>query len=355
MITLLYGIRLAKKMYKVKRTIRYMGNKIKLLDFIIPEIIKYTKKDEIVCELMAGTNSVMYALKEKRCVYTNDIQYYSYIIANALIKNNSETISSKKAILELYNNYELNRKMKYFNFFVKNYSDTYFSFGQCEEIDSIRYAIEKVNNNDRKCLYLVSLMYAMCICQSTSGHFAQYLPSDNPRLKSIREKSIFDVFLKKCDDFQDIVFNKYDNKCFNKNYIDLINEKWFDKVSLVYIDPPYTTEQYSRFYHVLETVCKYDNPNLEYKGLYRTDRFNSPFSLRTQAFKEFDKLLSVLSNKNKKIVISYSTKGIVKEYELEYLIKKYFKNCKIKKTSYKHSTQGKGNIKIEELLFIAYN
>ena len=316
---------------------------------------KYTKKDEIVCELMAGTNSVMYALKEKRCVYANDIQYYSYIIANALIKNNSETISSKKAILELYNNYELNRKMKYFNFFVKNYSDTYFSFGQCEEIDSIRYAIEKVNNNDRKCLYLVSLMYAMCICQSTSGHFAQYLPSDNPRLKSIREKSIFDVFLKKCDDFQDIVFNKYDNKCFNKNYIDLINEKWFDKVSLVYIDPPYTTEQYSRFYHVLETVCKYDNPNLEYKGLYRTDRFNSPFSLRTQAFKEFDKLLSVLSKKNKKIVISYSTKGIVKEYELEYLIKKYFKNCKIKKTSYKHSTQGKGNIKIEELLFIAYN
>ena len=40
---------------------------------------------------------------------------------------------------------------------------------------------------------------------------------------------------------------------------------------------------------------------------------------------------------------------------MEYLLKKHFKNCETKRTSYNHSTQGKGNINLEELLFIAYN
>ena len=332
-----------------------MGNKTKLLNFIIPEILKYTTSNDIVCELMSGTNSVTYALKDKRCVYTNDIQYYSFIIANALIKNNNEIINSDTAINDLKDNFKLNISSKNYDFFETNYSNTYFSLSQCIEIDSIRYAIEKIDNFTRKCLYLVSLMHAMCICQATSGHFAQFLPQNHPRLKKNKDRSIWDVFIKKCDDFSEIVFNNFDNKCFNKDYISLINSDDFNDIKLVYIDPPYTGEQYSRFYHVLETICKYDNPKLEHKGLYRTDRFISPFSLRTKVFDEFDKLLSLLSNKNKIVIISYSTKGLMKEYELEFLIKKYFKNCEIKRTKYNHSTQGKGNINLEELLFVAYN
>jgi len=29
------------------------------------------------------------------------------------------------------------------------------------------------------------------------------------------------------------------------------------------LDPPYSGEQYSRFYHVLETATKYDNPEID--------------------------------------------------------------------------------------------
>lgn len=342
-------------MFDAKKTIRYMGNKSKLLDFIVPEILNHTSNDDVICELMSGTNAITYALKKHRCVYTNDIQYYSYIIACALIKNNSITIKSDEALIELKENFDYNIQNKVYDFFEKNYSDTYFSKNQCIEIDSLRYAIEKVTNVDRKNLYLVSLMHAMCICQATSGHFAQYLPQDHPRLKSISKKSIFDEFLKKCDDFNNIVFSTFENKCFNEDYVDLINSKEFEKVKMVYIDPPYTGEQYSRFYHILETVCKYDNPALEFKGLYRTDRYTSSFSLRKKAFDEFEKLLKLLSNKKKKIIISYSTKGLIKDYELEYLIRKYFHNCETKRINYNHSTQGKGTINLEELLFVGYN
>lgn len=34
------------------------------------------------------------------------------------------------------------------------------------------------------------------------------------------------------------------------------------KADVVYIDPPYNSRQYSRFYHVLETLTKWDKPKL---------------------------------------------------------------------------------------------
>ena len=302
-----------------------MGNKNKLLDFIVPEILKISKKDDVVCELMCGTCCIGYAIKESRVLYENDIQYYSYIIAKGLIENNDVTISSKASKTDLSNNYVLNIKEKHFSFFEDNYSDTYFSKKQCQDIDSIRYAIEKVNNDYKKALYLIALMNAMCVCQSTSGHFAQYLPANHPRLAKIRTKSVWETFLKKCDDFQSLIFSNYSNKAFNENYKELIESEDFKKVNVVYIDPPYTGEQYSRFYHVLETACKYDNPQLEFKALYRKDRFTSELSLRKKAFEEFENLLKTLANKNKKVVLSYSTKGLLKEYEMEFLFKKYFK------------------------------
>lgn len=340
-------------MYNCIKTIRYMGNKNRLLDFIVPEILKISKEGDVVCELMCGTCCVGYAIKDCRTIYENDIQYYSYVIAKGLIENNDTTISSTTAFNDLYSFFELNLKEKRFCFFEKEYSDTYFSEKQCLEIDSIRYAISQVQEN-KQYLYLVSLMNAMCVCQSTSGHFAQYLPSDHPRLESIRSRSIWNEFLEKCNDFNQLFFSKYSNQCFNVDYKVLINSKSFNAVDVVYVDPPYTGEQYSRFYHVLETVCKYDNPQLEYKGLYRKDRFTSDLSLRKKAFNEFDNLLKVLSDKKKKVVLSYSTKGLLKEYEMEFLFKKYFKTYYVKRMPYNHSTQGKGSVELEELLFIGY-
>jgi len=49
-----------------------------------------------------------------------------------------------------------------------------------------------------------------------------------------------------------------------------------------YLDPPYTADQYSRFYHLLETLARGDRPGIDsVKARYRSDRFRSAFSLRT--------------------------------------------------------------------------
>ena len=73
--------------YDYIHTIRYMGNKNKLLSAIIPEIENVTKPGDVVCDLMAGTNSIGYALKKRNKIISNDIQFYSYVIGSFMLGN----------------------------------------------------------------------------------------------------------------------------------------------------------------------------------------------------------------------------------------------------------------------------
>lgn len=341
--------------YNNIKTIRYMGNKNKLLDFIIPEIKNVTKKGDIICDLMAGTCSVAYALKDRNIIYTNDVQYYSYIIGKAMIENNSELINIKTAEEEIIPLFEENNKKGIFTYFQDNFADTYFSLEQCKEIDSLRYAIDNVTNEYRKDLYLVSLMYSMSKCESTTGHFAQYLPKDHKRVIPLRKKKILKEFMDKCEELNSLVFSKFENKSFNMDYKDFFKTEEFKKVDCFYIDTPYTGEQYSRFYHVLETICKNDNPELEFKGKYRKDRYLSDFSLRANVKVEFKKMLSILSDNDKKVVLSYSNKALIPVDELEFIFGKIFKHVKLITTEYSHSSQGKGSAKLDEILIVAHN
>ena len=129
--------------YPFIQTIRYMGNKGKLLDYIIPEIEKLTKPGDVICDIMAGTNVICYALKNRNIIIANDIQFYSYIISKCML-GNFTIPSTEKAHCDLDFNIEDNKINKHFYFFVENYTDTYFAGHQCLDIDSFRYAIEKV-------------------------------------------------------------------------------------------------------------------------------------------------------------------------------------------------------------------
>lgn len=339
---------------------RYMGNKQKLLNFIIPYIIQETREGDTVFDLFSGTHSVGYALKERNRILGNDVLLSSYIIGKAIIENNLFLISSIKAKTDLYHIYQENIQERYYSFFAERYSDTYFSAAQCIDIDSIRYAIKKASLNEyHKALYLTALIYAMCYAQSTPGHFAQYMPSSHPRIKELQKISIWEVFLRKCDDLN-VNFSGFENKVFNSDYRCFFeNEEYrelLSEVAIFYIDPPYTGEQYSRFYHLLETVIKYDNPLLFHKGLYREDRFKSKFCYLKTVTEEFDYLLKNISGfKFPKAVISYANTGLIPYQEVLKICEKYFRNVFCKKYLYPHSTQGKGINAVTEFLFICGN
>ena len=332
------------------KTIRYMGIKTKLLEPILEAIKSVTPADGIVCDLMAGSNAVSYALKEFYTVYTNDVQYYSYIISKAVIENQSATISKMSASLDLEDNIIFNKKNKVYDFFEKTYSNTYFSKEQCVDIDSILYAIEKINDSQKKSLYLFALMTAMCKVQSTPGHFAQYMPSTHKRIIPLQQMNLLQEFKDKCNQYSDIFFSNKTNKAFCKDYKELFSKHCIDNVDTIYLDSPYSQEQYSRFYHILETVVKYDNPEVHYKAKYRNDRFMSDFCYKKKVGHEFETIIKYAALNKINLVISYSNKGVISIEKLLDICNIYFQNVSIKYIEYKHSTQGKGNTSLSEVI-----
>ena len=333
--------------------LNYQGSKKNLLEFIINNIEEYINSNKAVLDIFAGTSAVGYALKRKYNVYANDSELYAYTIAKALLcfneKNewkqienefvkrykqnldklgsvfsnfiNKETKAIKEndssSLRELYNQFPIIWKQNEFNYwenkikdisdlrkykneipymlFTTYYSSTYFGIEQSVEIDSIRYAIEDIENENIRCMLLSSLYYAMKECVfSKDGHMAQPLDicGHDKKLISVRRKCIYSIFKEKVEEFCSDKFltNINKNCAFNMTMEKLISNKIVkDNVGFIYADPPYTDMQYSRYYHLLNTVTLYDYMYISTyrgqlsKGLYREERFQSPLSQRSQA------------------------------------------------------------------------
>lgn len=330
-------------------TIRYMGNKTKMLEDINALIISMVPKGSLICDIMAGTNSVGMSLKNDFKIVTNDVEYYSYVLSRALISNNYLNDLDQLALEfdKIYSNISSQNQYTYFS---QNYTDKFFSYEQSVEIDDIRYAIDKIGK--QKYVLLTSLMYAINVAQSSPGHFAAFLDKNTKRVQSLRKISIYNKFREKLIELIKYVklFDENNNQSFNMDFKEFLETEISDKIDLYYVDPPYSGEQYSRFYHLLNTLCKYDNPNIKFKAGYRDDRFMSNFSYRSKVKREFEILISGIKKKNSKLVISYSNRGLMNIEEIIDIVKAHYELVDSISIDYKHSTMGKGNSKLTEYL-----
>lgn len=103
-----------------------------------------------------------------------------------------------------------------------------------------------------------------------------------------------------------------------------------DAADLYYLDPPYTAQQYSRFYHVLETICTYEYPQLFVSGalttgLYPTNRYKSAFSSKRKAPVAFQTITKSAKSNGVALAISYSqsaaaSRGNARMISLEQLL-----------------------------------
>jgi adenine-specific DNA methylase len=119
------------------------------------------------------------------------------------------------------------------------------------------------------------------------------------------------------------------------------------EVDIIYADPPYTRDHYSRFYHVLETLCLRDDPKISTvrignkdftsRGIYRQNRHQSPFCIKSQAPTAFLNLFRRVRQLNVPLVISYSPyisnsnarPRLMTIQEIEELARKYFARVNI--------------------------
>jgi adenine-specific DNA-methyltransferase len=257
-----------------------------------------------------------------------------------------------------------------YSMILTRYGGTYFGYEQAAEADSVRSALDSLHatsqiDDDTYRFALIGLCGVLSKVSTTTGHFAQPLkPKFRSGLKfrSQRARSVLSEWASILPSLRALGSQSWrsKNRAFRGDAIDLLNDLRGEKnrPTIVYADPPYTKDQYSRYYHILETLILYDFPDCEGTGLYRPDRATSSFSQASRVEEALDELFESISRLSASLILSYPAEGLLPNSTaiIPRMIKNHFgRNPDIVELEYVHSTMGasKGKDKhsVREILY----
>jgi len=293
---------------------RYTGSKYKLSDWIV-ELIDKNCTGNSFCDIFAGTSIISYKmLKKVKHLILNDFLFSNNTIYKAFYGKGIYDLSKLESIAAKY--IEKNANKLGDNYMSRNFGGKFFSYHDAKMIGYIRNNIEslkaKITEKEYDIL-LTSLLYSSDKAANTVGHYDAYIKG-----KAIPDKFFFQLI--KPIDTKDTIVDIYredSNKLANTL-----------KCDIVYIDPPYNSRQYSRFYHVLENLTKWEKPKLEGVALKPKPENMSEYC-RSAASEVFKELIDKLNCKY--IVVSYNntydskSKSSENKMDLEF-IKETLKN-----------------------------
>ena len=413
--------------YKEISTLQYMGSKARIISHICDPIIR-NKSIQTVVDLFAGTGSVGYALKSYKNVISNDIEYYAFIINQAILNGCSfsepdeasfwtaveqqyiflqgkisAALSAENSFFvddvdyKLYQAFcektpsvfephsddprmkELVELVSHITpgnepaldfpcLFLTYFANAYFGVAQCCQIDALRSIIEQITDEHTKNILLTALMSVMSAAASTTTHFAQFLKvkskSTCNNLLSKRKINIIEECKALLKEYREAGLCSKEgyakSDCYNLDFSECLDSIALDNRTLVYADPPYFKEHYSRYYHVLNTLCLYDYPTMAINpqthelsiGRYREDRRVSDFGKKAKALGAFETLITKCARARSWLMISYSDNSIVDIADLQTLAEKQY-DVLIEKVELSHSKQGRSSTsKVDEYIFI---
>lgn len=311
---------------------RYLGNK----ESIVPEIQALLQEKDIYNDDMfffdafCGSGSVAEHFKEKYNIIINDNLTWSVTYTHGRICAATCTFSALGFDPFEYLN-ENNECLEGFNY--KTYAPTdtarmYFTPENAGRIDYFRWQIEDWKlkgklTEDEYCYLLACLIESVSDVSNTAGVYGAFLKKwDSRALKPI-------VFSKV--DFIDAPYKSL--KSYNDKIENIISDVDCD---ILYLDPPYTQNQYGTQYHLLETLVLNDSPAVSpVTGSRRTAPMRSDWSKEYKANILFD--LVIAKTKAKYIILSYNNDGFMSKDYIEAVLKRYGKpeTYVCKKMSYK--------------------
>ena len=310
---------------------RYIGRKTNLLPYIEDVVLKNTSRKGVFCDLFAGTHSVAAHFKKLGFrIISNDLLCLSYVFGRALIQNNK--VPTFRKLTNLPNAFPTGlshgmvaylRVLKYLNRlegvsdgFIYNvycpggdnvYKRQYLSDENGRKVDAVRLRIEEWRRDnliteDEYYLLLLPLLEAVSKVTNISGTYGAYLKGWDAR--TYKELTL--------EPINPIPSNK-EHAVYQEDANCLIGQIECD---ILYIDPPYNARQYITNYHFLETVSRYDNPEIYGKtGLRSHSKTEkSEYCSQGRCIHAFSELIS--SAKAKHIIVSYNSEGIMSEAEI---------------------------------------
>lgn len=204
-------------------------------------------------------------------------------------------------------------------FVYENYSPggsgrMYFSQENAGRIDYFRQQIEEWKNQGRiseeEYVYLLA-----CLLESVSD--------------VSNTAGVYGAFLKHWDKraLKPIVFSKIDASDGAAGVVEGYNEKIEEIISdvecdILYLDPPYTQNQYGTQYHLLETLILNDNPPIsKVTGSRPTAPMRSNWSKMYHAHILFEKVIADTTAQH--IVLSYNNDGFMSKDYIEKTMKRF--------------------------------
>jgi len=346
---------------------RFIGNKEKLLEKIYHKVVAIGIKEGSFCDFFAGTANVGKFFKEKGFdVTSSDILYFSYVLQRAYVENNQhpkftkllnalKIKNGKLSAIESVREY-LNKLPGVDGFIYKNYTEEgtkngnhtrkYFVAKNGKKIDAIRTQIEEWKSNNlisenEYFILLALLIESVPFYANISGVYAAFLKKYDPRaLKNLQIKPI------------NLCVNGGKHIVHNKNSMELINKINTD---VLYIDPPYNNRQYAPNYHLLETIAKYDDPQIKgVSGMRDYTEQKSEFCNKNSALLALEKIAKTA--KYKVLILSYNSEGIMSQKDIISILQKYG-NVEVNNIDYpRFKSNSNGNSKhmttIQEQLYV---
>lgn len=317
---------------------RFIGNKENLVDKIYQVMQSKNIEGDSFFDFFAGTTSVgKYFKKLDYQIFSSDLLYFSYVLQQAYIVNNEEQNFKK-----LLNNINLQSSLllasplflvvEYLNqikpvegFIYRNYTPSgtsdlsqprmYYSDENGKIIDAIRQQIENwkigglINQNEYFVL-LACLIETVPFYANITGVFGAFQKKwDIRATKKLILRPI------------ESIINKKENYSFNDNSVNLSCKI---KADIFYLDPPYNQRQYAPNYHLLETIAKYDNPEIKgVTGLRNYDNQKSSFCNAINGIIELSRIAKEANCKT--LILSYNTEGIMPQEKIISTLENYGK------------------------------
>lgn len=304
---------------------RFIGGKSLMLNHILEIINQRTENVSNIVDMFSGSGVVAKFLKEHNYnVITNDLMFFSYAISRGTLDLNEEPkfegLNIKNPIRYL-NNLTLEKSGFDIDdcFIYQNYSPNshcermYLQCDNAIKIDIIRMKIEEWKAKDK-------------ISEDEYFYLLASLLSAVPYVSNIA--GVYGAYLKKWDvrTYNPLALNKpqiinNDKACHSFNEDANMLAKVVE-ADLAYLDPPYNSRQYLPNYHVLETIAKYDNPQIKgVSGMRNYDNQKSNYCRKKDVLASLDDLIHGLNVKY--IIMSYNNEGLLSSEQIEKVFKKY--------------------------------
>lgn len=226
---------------------RYIGNKAKLTQWIMNIIQEHTGGFHSFFDVFAGTASVSKeVIPYADNIIMNDFLYSNNIIYKAFFGEGKYDVVKLISLIARYNSIDPDSIPN--NYFSDNFGNKFFDYKNAKLIGWVREDIERHRKSlteKEYAILLASLIYSIDKIANTVGHFDAYIKKSIPyhplALRLIKPLSPKSVEIYREDS-------------------NLLAERV--NADVAYIDPPYNSRQYSRFYHIYENLTTWEKPEL---------------------------------------------------------------------------------------------